>query len=231
MSDARSPRDLLIELRRSMTNREIANELQRDPRMVSKILRGETSGEAYRKTLTELVNTGSASTVPARRRRKDGSVVPVRAAGGEKSTTPPDTGGRYVAQPKRGAYSTRTSYMPEGGRIHEITLPKTKGTKGRGEGTQEILRRARSAAKSQAWGQKNVKFELTFANGRVMEVGSKGGYPVSDFLRKSKEFGNDAISWLMDQTAGRYSNLDVHKVPVTGVRMNVYNNPNTPPKR
>lgn len=231
MSSKLNAQELVRELRASgVSAREIADELQRDPRMVSKILRGEARGDAYVRTLQELVDTGHATTVPPRRRTKAGKIVPVRApkGGPTKSVVPEDTGGRYVSQPKRGRF-TSTSYLTEGGRLHDITLPKTKNAKGRAKAGEEILSKVRAAARDQRWSNKQVKFKLTYANGRTMEVGAKGGYDVSRLLSKLRgeddqhpEFTNDPIAWLVNASKDRYTNLDVDSTPITGVTMTVF---------
>jgi len=212
----------------ALSRREVARELQRDPRMVSKIMRGETSGESYRKALSELASRGTVSTPPPRRKDKDGRIVHVRApkSAKEKSVLPPrPTYGKYTDSKQGGRWSTKTSYMDKGGRLHEVGLPKGISAKGRADGAREIERLARSAAKGQKWGKKNVMFSLTFANGRTMEVGSRSGYAVSTFLKGVNEFkrnGGDAVGWLLSQANDRYSDLDLTKTPITGVLMQVY---------
>lgn len=221
-------RDLVAQLRaQGMTNAEIAGELHRDPKMVWKILNGKTSGEAYKQTLTELARDGQATTRPARRRAKDGHIVPVRAKAGAETKTvvPEDTVGRYVPQPKRGKFSTRTTFFPEGGRQHEVRFPKTRTAKGRAEAVDELISKIRAGAKSQKGKDKRVQFTLTFANGRVMDVGSKNGYFASDVLYSTRRHGDNALGWLMSQAQNRYTNLDVHQIPITGVTMKLYDAP------
>ncbi len=61
-TDKRTARELIQHLRgRGVTNAEIARELQRDPRMVRKVLNGETPGTNYVQTLRELADTGHAN--------------------------------------------------------------------------------------------------------------------------------------------------------------------------
>lgn len=226
--DPRSARELVQELRgRGLSNREIAGELQRDPRMVSKILNGETVGSVYRKTLLELATTGKATTIPPRRRNKAGEIVPVRARAGAptKSVTPTDTGGKYT-QKKQGGPLRTTTYMGGGGRQHQLDIPKGKTTKGRAEANREILERVRSAARGQARdSQKMIKATLTFANGRVMEIND---YNASTFLKNINAAGGDALGWLRDKSAERYTNLDVSQQPITGVTLTVHEAPKTP---
>jgi len=234
--DKRSAQELIQYLRgRGVSNAEIAAELQRDPRMVRKVLNGETTGAAYRATLIELATTGRASTVPPRRRSNDGRVVRVRAKAGatEKSVTPADTGGRYTVS-KQGGRFTSTTYLGGGGRQHEIHMPKGKTAKGRATATDEIVAKVRSAARGQsADTQKRIRMQLTFANGRVMEVNDYNASSLLNRINTAKREatpwgGNgDALGWLAAQTAERYANLDVAKVPVTGVTMTVYDAPRT----
>ena len=59
--EQRSAQDLVRFLRgRGVSTSEIAAELHRSPRMVRKILNGETSGALYRSTLEELATIGRA---------------------------------------------------------------------------------------------------------------------------------------------------------------------------
>lgn len=223
-----SAKDLVQELKnRGMSNKEIAGEIRRDPKMVWKILNDKTSGAAYTQTLGELVRDGRATTRPERRKGKDGHIVPVRAKAGAETKTviPEETGGKYVPQPKRGQFSTSTTYFPQGGRQHEIKLPKTKTAIGRAKGQEELIAKIKSAAKGQKAQDKRMNFTLTFSNGRVMDVGSKAGYYASDVLYNVRKHGQDALGWLGTQASDRYDNLDLTKVNVTGVTMTIYDAP------
>jgi hypothetical protein len=226
--DKRSALELVQELRgRGLTNTEIANELQRSPRMVYKILNGETSGRVYRATLIELATTGKASTIPPRRRTKDNRLVPVRTKSGAptKSAPPIDTGGRYTQQ-KQGGRLRSTTYLGGGGRQHELNIPKGKATKGRQAANAEILESVRSAARGQARDvQKLIKARVTYANGRVMEVND---YNASTMLKRINDAGGEPLEWLRSESGKRYTNLDVSTTPITGVTLTIYDTPKTP---
>ena len=225
-ADSRSAQALVQELRgRGLSTKEIADELRRSPRMVNKVLRGESSGAAYRATLLELANTGHATTRTPRRRNKSGEIVPVRAKKGSevKTVVPEDTTGRYT-EAKQGGRYTSTTYLGGGGRQHEIHMPKGKKAKGREAASEDMVNKVRAAAKSQAGGnQKRVKMSLTFANGRVMEVKD---YNASTLLDRIKTSG-DALGFLVDATKNRYHDLDLTKETITGVTMTVYDTPKT----
>lgn len=225
----KNARELIQELRgRGLSTAEIAGELRRDPRMVRKVLNGETSGAAYVTTLKELAATGSVTTRPPRRRGKDGHIVPVRAKSGSTSPTvvPEDTGGRYTRKKQGGRLTVDTGYMSGGGRQHQLAIPKSKTAKGRTAADVEIMKLTRSAARGQSNEmQKRVRLQLTYANGRVMEVND---YNASTLLARFNQLGGQSpLNWLAAQSAQRYSNLDVSKVPITGVTMTVYNTPRT----
>ena len=224
--DDRSALELVQGLRgRGLSTKEIAHELRRDPRMVRKILNGETSGAAYRTTLLELANTGHATTRTPRRRNKAGEIVPVRAKKGSevKTVVPEDTAGRYTEAKQGGRYSS-TTYLGGGGRQHELHIPKGKQAKGREAASEDMVNKVRAAAKSQAGGtQKRVKMTLTFANGRVMEVKD---YNASTLLQNFKSSG-DALGFLVDASKDRYRDLDLSKQTITGVTMTVYDTPKT----
>jgi DNA-binding transcriptional regulator YdaS (Cro superfamily) len=225
--DKRSARELVQELRgRGISTKEIAGELGRDPRMVRKVLNGETSGAAYRATLIEIATTGQAKTRPARRRAKDGHIVPVRAAKGSETKTivPADTGGRYTDK-KQGGRFTSTTYLGGGGRQHEIHVPKGKTAKGRDAANADLTSKIRAAAKGQSGdNQKRVKMTLTYANGRVMEVND---YNASTLLQRINSNGGDVLGWLASQSDKRYKNLDLSKQTITGVTMTAYDTPKT----
>lgn len=211
---------------RGVGTSELARELQRDPRMVRKIVNGETSGAAYLPTLRNLVDRGHSDVVPPRRRTRSGDLVRVR--GGKDDTgsvLPKDTGGTYTGD-RQGGRFTQTTYLQEEGRIHEIRIPKGKTAKGRAVAGKEILDRVRSAARGQSKDkQKRVSLKLTFANGRVMEVND---YNASTLLNRMNTLGGkDPLGWLRSEMGRRYENLNTDKVAITGVTMNVYTKPMT----
>ncbi|WP_146081247.1 helix-turn-helix domain-containing protein [Rathayibacter rathayi] len=202
----RSARELIQALQSAgLSQVDIAAELQRDPRMVRKVLRGETSGAAYRATLLELATTGHASSPPPRRTNKNNEIVNVRAPRGskQKSVKPADGSGTYTDERQGGRFAS-TTYLRDGGRQHEIKIPKGKDAKGRATGTNELLGKIRTASRSQARGQQRVKFTLTYANGRVVEVNE---YNASTMLSNVNGAGGDALGWLASRTKLRYATL------------------------
>jgi len=225
MSDEqpRSAQDLVRYLRgRGISTAEIAAELQRSPRMVNKILNGETSGALYRGTLEELATTGRVTTVPARRRSASGQLVRVRAKAGaeEKSVVPVDTGGRYAGEKQGGRFQMSTTYLAGGGRQHELRIPKGKSSKGRQQAEDAIMQAVRAASKGQSHDkQKMVRATLTYGNGRVMEVNT---YNASTMLQRIREAGGKPLDWMRKESGLRYSNLDVSEQPITGVTVTVF---------
>lgn len=230
MSD-RTARELVQYLRgRGISTAEISNELQRSPRMVRKILNGETSGALYRESLEELATTGHTSRVPPRRRRKDGTLAPVRGkrtrSGESRSVVPKDPGGTYVDDKQGGRFRTETTYMAEGGRHIRMSVPKSHGAKGREQANSELVNQVRNAAKGQARDkQKQISATLTFANGRQMQVNT---YNASTMLKRMRDSGGDALGWFRRESKIRYSNLDLDDIPITGVSLNVATKAKTP---
>lgn len=227
--EKRSAQDLVRILRgRGITMTELAGELHRSPRMVRKILNGETSGALYRETLEEIANTGRATKVPPRRRQKDGTLMRIRgkAADGEKTmVTPEDPGGKYTTERQGGRAQISTAFMSEGGRIIEARIPKGKTAKGRTVANEQLVQLVRNAAKGQAGNkQKQITARVTFANGRRMEVNT---YNASTMLKRIKEDGGDTLGWLAREAGNRYVNLDTTDVPITGVTLNVVTVPKT----
>lgn len=228
MKASQSPQQLVQYLRgRGLSVAEIASELHRSPRMVRKVLDGTSRGEVYRATLEQLATTGRATTIPPRRRAKDGSVVRVRAAAGsnEKSVTPIDEGGQYAGTRQGGRLHSSTTYLAGGSRQHELHIPKGKTAKGRSNADSAILGQVRAAAKGQAHNnQKQIRTTLTFSNGRVMEVNT---YNASTMLKRISEHDGSPLEWFRGEAKLRYTNLDVSAVSITGVTMTVYDAPKT----
>lgn len=213
---------LRIQRGQGVTVTEIARMLDRSPRMVNKILRGETSGEAYRAAVTQLHERGQITTPPARRRSADGSLVAVRGAAGQVVTP--------VEPPRRakpGRFSEQMTPMAGGARQYRFTAPKTRDAKGRERANTTIVSRLRSAAKGQRWDRKKVKFDITLSNGHSMLVGSKHGYQVSTVLGRSRayqgDFEADPLGWIKSQAQHRYPDMDARGVVITNITMTVYN--------
>lgn len=230
----RTPADLVADLRAyGMSVTEIAAELQRSPRMVRKIVRGETRGEAYRTTLTELVDKGVAQTRPPRRRGRDGQTVRVRAPRasgvatrhpddpGTGTGTPPATDAGTSGTPtQRPTPATQTTYLAGGARQYAINVPRTGPN--REAGRVQIMSWLRAAARGQRGGRKNARFTLNLKDGRSITVGGTGGYAVSAALARSKAEGNDPFAWLNDQIQGRYEGLSSKPSEIVGVAVTIY---------
>ncbi|MFC4372325.1 hypothetical protein [Citricoccus nitrophenolicus] len=201
-----------------MTWREMGDQLGRSERMIRKIARGETSGETYRTSVTELYTHGSVDTLTPRRRAKDGHLVPVRAKQGAKqpTRTPKDTRGRRVGTNKRGRFSQSTTNLPDGNRLHHIEMPRSKGT-GRQKGLKAFNDEMLKIARSQARKDKRVKLTLTVegADGqrRQYQVGSKSGFHASDVRSDIRsDHGGSAEGWLTHQISSVYPDIDSYTV-------------------
>ncbi|EIC07808.1 MAG TPA: hypothetical protein DEA69_09035 [Microbacterium sp.] len=216
----RTAQDLIRDLRRKgISTAEIAEELHRSPRMVRKILNGETSGALYRQALQELADTGRLTHVPPRRRRKDGSIAPVRGKAGAKPVIPEDLSGTYVEGRQGGRLRVDVAYATGGDRYIEMRIPKGRTAKGREQANAELIKQVRNAAKGQSHDkQKQITAHLTFSNGRVMEVNS---YNASTMLKRIHENGGDALGWFREESKNRYVNLDTSRDTITGVTLNV----------
>jgi hypothetical protein len=232
-------------LGRGLTQSEIARSLHRDSRMVTKILRGETSGAVYERTLRDLVEKGFSNYVPPRRRTKQGKPVRIRSRVGEKSVEPAadDMGGPVKPQPARTRFSSQTSFGTDGFRIHDITLPKSRNTPGREKGENEIKARLRNAARGQRYGDRDLKFTVTLKNGQQVTVGDKGGYHSSQVLKlvaardkqlrdgtlsdlkEQQKYGSGVVGWLTDQLINRMGSplpMSLKGTDITGVSISVY---------
>jgi len=248
--DGLTPAQLVNRVREihNMTWDEMGEMMGRSGRMLRKIARGETSGESYRIALTELGETGSVQHPVARRRGRDGHVVPVRAKAGAEAPTvvPDDDKARIVRTPKRGKFSVshptdadaekHITLFAEGNRVVEVNMPKTARAKGRTRGLAEIKNQIRRVTKGQARQDKRVKLQVTFdtgdGHGRVMTIGSKSGYHASDVLGDIKsDFGGDFESWIRHHANDRYDDLDLKKSPVVNVTLVVFDAHRTKPER
>ncbi|WP_049821579.1 hypothetical protein [Kineococcus radiotolerans] len=244
--------DLIADLRAyGLSISEIARELGRSPRMVRKVVQGESSGQLYVAALSELARTGRAQAQPARRRGRDGQLMRVRAPRGaseptrrpeegteaQKSGTagqpPASRAGAGAGQPsptpggragRSGGFSDSTTYLPGGVRQHTVTAPRSEGT-GRERARQRLLETLRRAARSQRGGRKNVRFRVTLKNGTTVEVGAKGGYAVSKALARSRSEGDDPFAWLAGEVADRQylqKALSREDLSIVGVEATIY---------
>ncbi|MWV75850.1 hypothetical protein [Rathayibacter rathayi] len=207
-ADKPTPAELIAQLvDRGMSKAEIAKAIHRDTKMIWKVLNGKTSGEKYRRTLEDIVNTGTSDYVPHRPRRSDGSLVPVRAKDGGMRV-PEDDGGTIKKVPPRTRFSTKTTYGDDGFRLHEITLPKSRNTPGRARGADEILSKLRNTARGQRFGDRDVKMTVTLKDGKTIPLGGKGGYHSTSILQSIRDHDkahgtrNDIMGWVTDQLTG-----------------------------
>jgi hypothetical protein len=240
--------DLIADLRAyGLSVSEIARELGRSPRMIRKVVQGESSGQLYVPALNELVQTGRTQAPPARRRGRDGELMRVRAPRGASEATrrpeegagsqqagaagepPSPAGGERPSAPggragRPGGFSDSTTYLPGGVRQHTVTAPRSEGS-GRERARQGLLGALRRAARSQRGGRKNVRFRVTLQNGTTVEVGAKGGYAVSKALARSRSEGDDPFAWLAGEVADRQylqKALAREDLNIVGVEATIY---------
>lgn len=252
MSDPSTPTaaELIADLRAyGLSVSEIAREIGRSPRMVRKVMQGQSSGQLYVAALNELVQTGRTQAPPARRRGRDGQLMRVRAprgaaeptrrpqegaggaqagVGGQQPAT--STGGGKSSSAsggpagRPGGFSDSTTYLPGGVRQHTVTAPRSEGS-GRERARQGLLGALRRAARSQRGGRKNVRFRVTLQNGTTVEVGAKGGYAVSKALARSRSEGDDPFAWLAGEVADRQylqKALSRENLRIVGVEATIY---------
>lgn len=194
-----------------LTWKEMADQVGRSVRMITKIAREETSGESYRRSFSELYERGQVEHLTPRRRSKDGHLARVRSKTNaeEKSVTPEDTKGKRVLPVKRGRFSHTTTSLPGGSKLHHIELPKTRKSVGRKRGLEAIDRSLLQVTKSQARADKRVKFEFIVedkeGNRRSFEVGSKSGFHASDVRSDIRtDFGGSVEDWMDYQIRSVY---------------------------
>lgn len=213
----------LIEQARSrwgLSVSEMAEQMGRSPRMVRKIINGETSGSSYVPALRQTVKNGHPEVQPPRARRADGKLRNVRGRRGQKAVTPPERTGRYVDLPKRGKAASSVEALGPGARRSTYQAPKTKRAKGRAEINARIRRDLRNEAKGQARGRKRVKFEAITSTGRKVTVGAKGGYSISNAL-SAVNSSDDPLTWMGTQVENRYADTK-GKNTIVGWQMTTY---------
>lgn len=190
---------------------EIARELGRNSRIVYAILKDEMPGRAYETALGELVHKGRVFTTPRRRRAANGEIVAVRGAGGQ-SVKPEEHIRRMNERPQGGRFTSATTFLAEGGRQHEVRIPKGKRAAGRTLGNEAILSHIRAAARSQAGAtQKQINLEVTLADGSTFRVKD---YNASTLI---KDMGGNALSFLGKWVQQRYAEINLEQTPITGV--------------
>lgn len=230
MVDKPTARDWVLRSRSNgISVADIARQLDRSPRMVNKILRGETKGDLYINALRDLATKGTVKTPPQRRRDGGGKIIPVRTKAGsaEKSYIPVDKSERYTKEKQGGRFQEATIFYGGGTRQHELNIPKGKKTKGRGEASTTLLGLVRRAARGQTRKtQQRVTLDVTFANGRQMQIKD---YNASSLLNRIKtQGGGDAFAWIGKAQKDRYPDFDPAAIPVTGITMTVYQSTNHP---
>ncbi|MDR2256182.1 MAG: hypothetical protein LBE25_09315 [Arthrobacter sp.] len=221
--------DLIISAREKfgLSIKDVAESLGRSPRMIRKVLSGESSGAAYVEALQYLNVKGTVREAPERRRNKAGKLVPVRvhesdadkakriAEGVEKAPTavpgfkPPARFGHKVI------------YGRDGNRIYESVMkPGSKPSQQRF--SKQLVSDLRSIAKSQRTKDKRISFSMRTSDGQEINIGMKSGYFSSDVLARVKnEFGGDVNAFLVDQInkTNRYKLKP--GASITDIRMNV----------
>jgi transcriptional regulator with XRE-family HTH domain len=206
-------RDIMDE--RGLSRSEMAEFLDRSPRMIGKLLSGESKGESFRSALEELDSKGTLTSPPERRKAKDGHTVPVRARKDDpEARKRVGKDGRELAPVKapaarEGRYTDR---MPENYRARKwatkggdkrMRIDMPPGDKNAGEKGMDKLRKDfTSLARSQRHKNKQVKIEVTLDDGKKIELFSKGGLNVSKLLAKvKKDFDGNMDAFVRDQVA------------------------------
>lgn len=230
MSDQLSMADLVRRTKESygLTWSDMAEQLGRSDRMIRKIAKGETSGESFRQSVTELYERGQVEHLPPRRRTKSGELARVRSKRGadQKSFIPADTRGRYTPSVKRGRFSHTTTNLPEGNRLHHIEMPRSPRAAGRTKGLEAFDNAMLKIARSQARADKRVKVAVTVEDSqghrRQYQIGSKSGFHASDIRSDIRsDHGGSAEGWFQRQLDAVYP--DTGSYTVVGVDINEHN--------
>lgn len=224
---AQSAKDYIdVLISRGMNQAEIAHEMQRDSSLISQVRRGKKPGSNMVASLKELVDTGSVSQRPPRRKTSQGNYSHVRGAKGQGNVLPQGvdedermrkTKGRRVKNrvdvPARGKYVKHPTEYGVNMRRYKVDFPKTKDAQGRVEAWKVLGKDAKSLNRK-TWGDKELPerrayFKVTYADGSTAEVGSKGGYRTETVLAGIEKHDGDFEAWLKTQGLGeRYIDLN-----------------------
>ena len=128
----------------------------------------------------------------------------------------------------RRRFSSETTYLPDGNRIHTIEMPKTQGAKGREQGIQELRQKIVNVARGTKHKDKRVRLEATVDIGggrtRRVTIGDKAGYLANDVVSDVRDrAGGDMTSWLRGQMGSRYMDELGDKARVVSVTMTTFN--------
>lgn len=195
-----------------MTQREIAENIGRVPRMVRKVIRGESSGELYRECLQALYDTGRKQPPVPRLTDKDGKPRKVRAkAGSEEKTRIPDD---PAVDPQRSTWTMPgVTYLQGGQRKYLYDLPTTTDEAGKAALT-EAHRDMTNENRRRSQGRNRGKFRVTLQGGASVLLGGRSGYKVSHMHKKLREdFGGDWNAWAKDQMSNRTDGASVSDPP------------------
>jgi len=191
---SRNPDDLSIaELTQAikssygMTWQQMGEQVGRSEKMMRKLASGQSSGEKYRQSLSELYTSGQVRTLTPRARTKAGTLRPVRAKAGStsKSVVPADTRGKVAAGRKRYRYATDTRNT-SAGRFYSWSAPGNPKAPGHKKAEDHVKSTFTKIGRSQARSDKRVKVSVKMLDSQGKEhtfsVGSKSGFHASDAL-------------------------------------------------
>lgn len=204
---------------RQLSRSELAEFLGRSPRMIGKLLNGESKGETFRPALDELAEKGTVTRPPEYRKAKDGHVVPVRAKMDEKAPKHYDAKTGKELAPVKAPEPIRegrwTDKLPEqyrnrkwatknGDKRMRVAMPPGD-EKAVETGMRALHKQVQGVARSQAHKNKQIKIDVTLDNGTQMSFFDKGGLSASNLLKRvNKEFGGSMDAFIRDQVGKVY---------------------------
>mgnify|MGYP001789712119 FL=1 len=204
------------------SNRELAALIGRSEKLIRNLHHGKTPGENYRRTLTELYNTGTITHLTPRRRTKYGTLSRIRTKAGAKtpSTTPTDTRGGRAPNKTRGRYKHTTQLLANGQRIHTTEMPPSPRAKGRAQGFKTVHDTRIKITRSQAHADKRVTPTITVqdpnGNRRILRIGTKDGYHASDILTDiNHDHHGNTEAWAQQQLTHVYGSDNSKIVTIT----------------
>lgn len=188
-------KDLIGHLRASgMSMRDIATECDRDPSLLYQVASGKRSGANLTDTLTQLIR-GKVTTRPPRRTTSTGTPAKVRGTRGAPAAPPPPPSPTKL---RRGHFGETSIYLAGNSTQRQISIPKSKRSKGRKQAKEQAKIRIAEAARD----KRRIAFKIHHEDGTSRTIGGHSGYGAGTIwknLDSDPSFSDDPVAWLENE--------------------------------
>jgi hypothetical protein len=190
-----------------MTHRQLAAAIGASgPEYVRKVIAGVKPGRNLAQAVEQLATRGRVVVPPKRRETASGTLARVRAREtpeGVRSRVP--EAARAPAH-VRGQFGVGPTTFTHGGagRMVTVETPRSPRSLGRAQAGEAILDQVAAAAGRSHYGHgRHVSFRVEFADGRVVELGAKGGYRASSVKARMRAEGDNPLGWIAEDLIAR----------------------------